>query len=210
MKHLLLLLTLNALGFSLLGQETSPEKNVKLRFSTPLVVEQYQPFHVSDNDSISALNTLIGIGLEWQVSVNKWRFTLGTTAAISYQEQYGYESAINSVSFELYGGRTIRLAKKITVTAELGYNFVGYGYKLTNTNQTTDFNNTFSMNVREFQNSAHRIVPRLSFLLFEDLQINASYHLDVSKNRWKVENGNLINSPKEDFSAWRIGINYFF
>jgi len=46
-------------------------------------------------------------------------------------------------------------------------------------------------------------------LLFEDLQIIASYHYDVSKNRWRVENANNKNSSREDFSAWRVGINYF-
>lgn len=210
MKNIILCFVCLAISVFSFSQESESNKKVKLKFSTPLVFEQYQPFEVSNNDSIPALNSMFGIGFEWQVSFNSWRITLGTTAGFSYREKHGYESSVTSGSFELYGGRTFQLGKKFSVTPELGYNYVAYGYRLTNNNQTIDFDIPFSMNVREFQNSAHRIVPRLSFLLFKDLQIIASYHYDLSKNRWKVESGSLINSPREDFSAWRVGINYFF
>ena len=201
------------IGILLFGQsfgQAESDQKVKVKFSTPLVFEQYKPFNVSDNDSIPALNSMFGIGFEWQILFNKWQISFGSTVGFSSNEKHGYESFVTSGSFEVYGGRTLKVGKKFSITPELGYNFVGYGYKLTNNNQTIDFDNAFSMNVREFQNSAHRIVPRISFLLFNDFQLSASYHWDVSKNRWKVEYGELINSPREDFSAWRVSFNYFF
>ena len=92
------------------------------------------------------------------------------------QKELTNESSVTSGSIELYGERTFQLVKKFSVSPELGYKIVGYEYRLTNNNQTIDFDNPFSMNGGELQNTAHRIVPRLFILVFKDLQIIASYH----------------------------------
>ena len=114
------------------------------------------------------------------------------------------------MSAELYGGRKFKVGKDIEIIPMLGYNYNNYLFRFANNNQTVNFDAPTIMTMREYLNSAHRISPKISLRLFDDFQFSVAYHWDVSKNRWKVENGTLINSPKEDFSSFRFSLNYLF
>jgi hypothetical protein len=209
MKHFYFLLPVLFLSLSVFSQDNAHDE-IEVKFATPFSWEIYQPLQVSENDSIPALHSMFAAGIEWQILVKKLKISVGSNFGFSTQEKFGYESQVSSVSFELYGGRMFKLAKWCSLAPEIGYNFVGYTYSLTNTNQVLDFDQVFETNMRQFHNSAHRIVPRVSFHLFKEFQVSTSYHWAVSQNRWKVDQGKLLNSPRENFSAWRFTIGYYF
>lgn len=205
MKIKLLTLLLLLVTISASAQE---KKKPKFSFDTPFFLEFYSPFALQSNDSIPELNSLFGVGMEFKLAWQKWQVNFQTSFAFNTSEKHGYRNTVSSIGLELYGGRIFKLGDDFNAVTELGYNYMTYNYRLTNSNQTTDFNKVFETNTRELMNTAHRIVPRLTFDWKQTIQLGVSYHWDVSQNRWNVENGTIINAPKENFSSWRATISF--
>lgn len=193
-------------NFSFSQEETTTD----MRFSTNFSWETFQPFEITNNDSIPDHNQLFGVGFDWQIDYNKWCFSLLSTIGYSNNDKFGYKSRLSSYSAEIYGGRKIKLGKDFEIIPMIGYNYNGYAYRIANTGQVVDFDEPFTPTLKEFTNSSHRISPRIIIRLFDDFQFASSYHWDVSKNRWDLETGTLLNSPRENFSSFRFSLAYFW
>ncbi len=204
-------ITLTIIAITILNLALSQEKkDPKSIFSMTLNLELFSPLELRVNDSIPELNQVLGFGFDWQLDFDKWTYSLVTDFGLNAQEKFGYESRLSYSSVGIFAGRRLKLHKNFEIVPMLGYNYSSYIYRISNTNQTIDFNSPFTATTREYKNSAHRIVPKIAFRLFDNFQIATSYHWDVSKKIWEVENGTLINSPKENFSSFRVTLNYLF